>query len=623
MKLKLSPFSKPLKGSFTVPGSKSITNRVLPLAALSGKKIQIFGALKSEDTDAMIEALKKLGVSIEEKYSGGANYDYIEIHGEKGRFAQTGDITLDCKNSGTTLRFLTALCILRKGNTLLGGNDRMQERPIRDLGDALQNLGIEVEYLEKQGFPPIGIQGNLNISSKTVPISGNISSQFVSALLLLATHLPDINIDVRGNLVSQPYVEMTFQILKNFVASEYTVEADATSATYPMALAAITGGKVVMKNIPHNSLQGDAQFAEIVLKKMGCDVSWESGAESGERPPLHPPNNHLVLSSWSKEGGQRGISVIGPKKLQPLGEINLELMPDAAMTAVVLSACAEGRSRITGLSTLKYKECDRIHALTKNLKKMGANIESGNDAIEIHGDPSLLHGAEIETYDDHRVAMCFSVLGAVVSDVVIQNPECVRKTYPTYWEEYEEWQDPSTPLRVDIPRKIQKNIVLIGMRGSGKTTLGKAFAEKYGHDFVDTDQEIEKISGKTISKIVEQGGWDAFRELEKEICKSLANVQNTVIATGGGVVLNSKNMEYLKKNGEVIFLNVPIQELIQRLQNTSKKRPVLKSEKPLFQEVEEIWNERKDLFQKYADAELSEQENIEQSVELLQRLTTL
>jgi len=430
-KIELQPFAHPFSGAVQVPGSKSITNRILPLAALSGERISIFNALRSEDTLAMIEALRQFGVEIQAAFSSGANFSQLIVTGNTGVFPQTGAITLDCKNSGTTLRFLTALSALRAGETILTGSVRMQERPIADLVTALRTLGIRIEYLGKEGFPPLKVVGSGEFSGGATQVGGAISSQFLSALLLLSPFARQkFEIELPQELVSRPYFTMTVQLLKQlgvaaeeftvaanstlaFPQNKFTVEADATAATYPLAIALITGGTITVQNFSSNSLQGDSAFATRVLAWMGAEISEDSN----------------------------GLTLQAPKELQPLGEINLEDMPDAAMTAVVLAAYASGRSRITGLKTLKDKESDRLQALSSNLQKMGAEVQVGADFIETFGAPEKLHGAEIETFHDHRIAMCFAVLGAVVPGVVILNPDCVEKTYPTYWTEYEEWRN--------------------------------------------------------------------------------------------------------------------------------------------------------------------------------------
>ncbi|MBI5414245.1 3-phosphoshikimate 1-carboxyvinyltransferase [Candidatus Peregrinibacteria bacterium] len=426
----LSPFTHPFRGKISVPGSKSLTNRALLLAALAPGQTILKEWLSSEDTEVMITALREFGVDI---YFEGKERE-LTIVGTSGKFQNKSDLEIFCANSGTSLRFLTAVSALRSGKTLLTGAPRMKKRPLRDLSDALSQMGVLLNYPEKKGFPPIQILGNQVLQGGDIHISGKTSSQFLSALLHIAPFAGNpVRITLKNELVSELYVRMTIGLLEKFGVhvrqnerstefcidpqplsspGEVHIEGDATSATYPLGIALATQGSIIVQNICSNSLQGDAYFPEKVLKKMGAMVQMSSD----------------------------GIFLTAPQNLLPLDDIHLGEMPDAAMTAVVLSALAKGVSRISGLSTLRDKECDRISALVSNLASMGANVLSGKDFIEVHGDPLELHGAEIETFHDHRIAMCFSILGAVIPDVRILHPECVEKTYPTYWQEYEEWR---------------------------------------------------------------------------------------------------------------------------------------------------------------------------------------
>lgn len=426
----IKPFEKPLFGNISVPGSKSITNRIFPLAVLSGSNLVIQNALESEDAELMRNVLVQLGVSIlpgdvENTWNISSSHFFSSQKHEE----------LFCGNSGTTIRFIAALAALRDAPTTLTGIERMKERPIRDLADALSQMGANIEYQEKLGYPPLTIFpsplvrstcsafAGMRKSIKHITLSGKTSSQFFTALFHIAPYI-GMEIEVTDLLVSKPYIDMTIRILKDFgitvenqqyqrfiipqqsfsAPREYTVEADASSATYPLAIAALTGGSIQINHLPKNSLQGDAQFKTLVIDRM-------------------------VISDSKIQ-----------KKLQPLGEINLEDIPDAAMTAVVLASCAVGYSKITGLSTLRHKECDRIFALESNLKKMGIRVESGPDYIEIWGDPDTIHGADIECFNDHRVAMCFGVLGTLVSGVNILDPDCTQKTYPGFWNDLEKWR---------------------------------------------------------------------------------------------------------------------------------------------------------------------------------------
>ncbi len=434
MTLTIQPFTKPVCKKISVPGSKSLTNRLFPLAVLSEEPVVITGSLESEDAEIMRNALVKMGAKITEiKTESGISDWKVET---ANFFTNTDNIELFCGNSGTSVRFLTALCALRKGSTTLTGTHRMLVRPIGDLCDALKNLGVNIEYNKNTNFPPHTIFPSsiftqscdrftgMRKELKSVHLSGELSSQFFTALFHIAPKI-GLEIIVDNELVSKPYIDMTIEVMKDFgiqienVQNEYAIfkipqqnftvpttgtfeiEGDASSATYPLAIGLITGGNVEITNLPKKSLQGDAKFKELVIDKM-----------------RDPKNNSII----------------------PLGNIDLEDIPDAALTAIALCAYADGYSKITGLSTLRHKECDRLFAMETNLQKMGIEVKTGTDYIEIWGDSKKIHGAEIECFDDHRIAMSFAVLGTVVANVQILDPECTKKTFPTFWEDLEKWR---------------------------------------------------------------------------------------------------------------------------------------------------------------------------------------
>ncbi len=447
MTLIVKPFRKPLIKNITVPGSKSLTNRFFPLAVLSETPVVIKGALESEDAQIMRDALSKMGVKITEiKTESGISNWKIET---ADFFTNTDDITIFCGNSGTSIRFLTALCALRKGKTTFTGTQRMSVRPIGDLCDALQHLGVNIEYKEKKHFPPHTLFpasifthscerfAGMRKQMRSVHLSGKLSSQFFTALFHIAPRI-GLEIIVDDELVSKPYVDMTISVMNDFgieienrdnaykvfriKQQQFTapdtvfVEGDASSATYPLAIGLLTGGEVIIENLPKNSLQGDAKFTELVIDTM--------------RNPQYV--------QYRKEHGIQSKNPFNP--VRPLGEIDLEDIPDAALTAIALCGYADGYTKITGLSTLRHKECDRLFAMEINLRKMGITVQTGDDYIEIWGDSQKIHGAEIECFDDHRIAMSFAVLGTVVENVKILDPDCTKKTFPTFWESLEQWR---------------------------------------------------------------------------------------------------------------------------------------------------------------------------------------
>ncbi len=401
-----------------VPGSKSYTNRALTIAAMAQGAITLEGALLSDDTFVAREALGYLGLHIEQH---GTTF---EVRGQHAEFTMP-EKPLFLGNSGTATRFFTAMLTLAGFPVTLTGNDRMQERPIGDLLDALNQLGARVTSVHGNDCPPVHIDAQ-RLRGGTATISGAISSQFLSALLIAAPYAQtDVTLQVRDKLVSRPYVDLTLDIMRQFGVQvthddsrqffipgqqvyqgrTYAIEGDVSSATYFWGLAALLGQEMCVTNIPASSAQGDLGFVD-VLERMGCTVS--RGAE---------------------------VTVTGPSQLQPLGEIDLNPLPDAAMTVAVLAAFCPGVTRIRNVWNLRVKETDRLQALASELRKIGTVVEELPDGLHIEGDPTRLRGAEIATYDDHRIAMCFGMAGARLPGVRIQEPACVAKTYPGFWDD--------------------------------------------------------------------------------------------------------------------------------------------------------------------------------------------
>jgi len=418
--IEIHAVTKPLKPITTkVPGSKSYTNRALLLAALSKGTSTIIGAMDSKDTQVMIRALRALGIEIKQTKTG------LTIKGAAGTFKKPEKI-IDIQNAGTAARSLTAALATQSFNSKLTGDKRMQSRPIQDLTESLTKLGASIQT--NDGCPPVTILKPIKGGKTTV--NGEISSQYLSALLMaLPLAEKTSQIKVKGKLTSLPYVEMTLETMRHFgvrvqnknfrefiikpqtyKSVKYDVEGDASSATYPLALAALHGSKTTITNIPGTSLQADMQFLHI-LQKMGCTIN----------------------------KSKNSVSVKGPKNLKALGEVDLNQLPDAAMTVAILCAFANGTSKLTGLANLRVKECDRLSALTTELKKIGATVQEGKTFLTIKGNPLLQSAAEIETYNDHRMAMCFAIAGSAIGNMKIKNSSCVQKTYPTFWEDLKKW----------------------------------------------------------------------------------------------------------------------------------------------------------------------------------------
>ena len=423
--IKLNP-TVHCSGEITLPGSKSISNRVLLLSALcqKGQVTGVRDVLDSDDTRVMLSALDALGVSITQI----AEHDY-DVVGTGGEFTNK-DADLFMGNAGTAIRPLTAVLALQNGRYHLHGVPRMHERPIGDLLDALVQIGIQVEYTGNVGYPPFTLspaqipEGDLSLS-----IKGNVSSQFLTAVLIAAPLLNrNVTIHVIGELISKPYIEITLNLMARFGVSverdgwssftiaagsqyqspkEIFVEGDASSASYFIALGAIGGGPLKIHGVGLSSIQGDVKFAD-ALQMMGANV--------------------MMGANWIEvrgvdEGGLRAI------------ELDCNHIPDAAMTLATAALFAKGTTRLTNIASWRVKETDRLSAMATELRKVGASVVEGADFIEITppADDGWRH-AEIDTYDDHRMAMCFSLVALSKVGVTINEPECVAKTFPTYFE---------------------------------------------------------------------------------------------------------------------------------------------------------------------------------------------
>jgi 3-phosphoshikimate 1-carboxyvinyltransferase len=420
-KLEIVPFSRPPKAAVSLPGSKSITNRAVVLAALSGKPCQLHGALQSEDTEVMVECLQRLGFDARADWQNAA----IRLAANTtGRIVPASEADLFVGNSGTTMRFLTALVALGNGCYRLDGVPRMRERPIEDLLVGLRQLGVNARSELGNACPPVIVQA-AGLPGGEVMVAGETSSQFLSGLLMVAplARAP-LTIHWTGARVSKPYVLMTCEIMRQFgvevahsppsdffVAptqkfgrAEYVIEPDASAASYFAACAAITGGCVTVLDLPESSLQGDVRFVDL-LRQMGCRV---------ER----------CSAGWTIHGA-------------PLSGITVDMndISDTVMTLAAVACFATGPTSIRNVAHIRQKETDRLAALATELRRVGADVEELADGLSIT--PRPLHGAEIEAYNDHRMAMSMALIGLRVPGIVIKNPACVAKTYPTFFEDLE------------------------------------------------------------------------------------------------------------------------------------------------------------------------------------------
>ncbi|HAO99871.1 MAG TPA: 3-phosphoshikimate 1-carboxyvinyltransferase [Fibrobacteres bacterium] len=422
-KLVLPPISR-FTGTLRPPGSKSIANRALPLAAVARGTTVLENLPDGEDVTLMRQALAKIGIPIASTSSGDVK---VEGQGE-GLKAPNGDVSLFLGNSGTATRILTALLCAGDGIFRIDGIPRMRERPIGDLVDALKPLSgnTRIEYGDKDGFPPLTIHAR-GLAGGLTRIRGDLSSQFTTGLILtLPLCRGDSEVGVEGKLVSAPYVDLTLKVMRDFNATvereafkrfriqnpsgyqspgTFVIEPDASSASYFLAAAAIAGGPITVSGIGRDSAQGEAGFARM-LELMGAKVEYGS-----DRITVHG------------SGALRGI------------DADMDLMSDTGMTLAMTALFAQGKTTIRNVGNWRLKETDRLKAMATELRKVGAMVEEGPDWISIEP-PQKLFPAEIDTYEDHRMAMCFSLVSLGGIPITIRDPGCVRKTYPGYFDDF-------------------------------------------------------------------------------------------------------------------------------------------------------------------------------------------
>jgi 3-phosphoshikimate 1-carboxyvinyltransferase len=428
-RIEITPVIQPIRGRIRPPGSKSITNRALVCAALADGASTLSGALDSEDTRVMIDSLGRLGIRVE-SHDGGQT---LVVHGCGGKIpAKQAELFVG--NSGTTIRFLTALCALGHGTYRLDGIPRMHERPIGDLLEALNQLGADAQGEIRNGFPPVIIRSR-GLHGGTAAIRGNISSQFLSGLLMAAPCAEgDVDLAVQGELVSQPYIHATLRVMRSFgvaapatdlsrikitggrtyLSSRYAIEPDASAASYFWAAAAITGGEVTIEGLTKDSLQGDVEFVQC-LAQMGCRVECSPGG--------------TTVSGRA----ERGI------------DVDMNAISDTVQTLAVVALFADGSTTIRNVAHIRHKETDRIGDLARELRQFGAAVDELPDGLRI-SPPSGLHGAIVETYNDHRMAMSLALAGLRIPGVTILNPSCTAKTYPKYFDDLARLCGRITPL---------------------------------------------------------------------------------------------------------------------------------------------------------------------------------
>ncbi len=549
-------------GTVTLPGSKSISNRVLLLSALCAGTTTLHDLLDSDDTRVMLDALRTLGCTVQR------DGDRVTIGGLDGQLPNRR-AELFLGNAGTAMRPLTAALAVLGGDFSLRGVARMHERPIADLIDALRQLGCQIDYLENHGYPPLRIGKPLLNLSQPIAVRGDVSSQFLTALLMALPLVAsqDVVIDVVGELISRPYIAITLNLLARFgvhvhcdgwqrftipAASrlqspgDLHVEADASSASYFIALGAIApsnGAPIRIQGVGADSIQGDIRFVE-AARLMGASVT--SGA------------------NW--------LEVSGPGNGQSLRAIDLDCnhIPDAAMTLAVMALYASGTSTLRNIASWRVKETDRIAAMTTELRKFGAEVEEGPDYIRITPPESAAHwrAASVATYDDHRMAMCLSLaaFNPAGQPVRIQDPKCVAKTFPDYFETL------FSVVRTDLAHI--PVICVDGPTASGKGTLAAALAQRLGYHFLDSGAlyRITALAATRAGLTLDTSAQAAIADLVGRL---------DIRFSDGRILLGDENVSELVRTEEMgmnasrVSALLPVRQALIELQHASRRLPGL------------------------------------------------
>lgn len=591
------------------PGSKSISNRALILAALGSGQCRIKNLLHSDDTHHMLNAIRALQAADVTQEDGG---DILVVNGKGGKLlAPSEEIYLG--NAGTASRFLTTVATLvspslDSNNVILTGNARMKERPIGPLVDALRSNESNIEYIESQGSLPLNIAAGQGFKGGRIELAATISSQYVSSILMCAPYAssPVTLSLVGGKPISQFYIDMTMSMMASFGIqvtkstieehtyhipkgvytnpAEYVIESDASSATYPLALAALSGTSVTVPNIGSCSLQGDARFAVDVLRPMGCIVTQTDNSTTVQGPSI---------------GG-----------LKALSQIDMEPMTDAFLTACVVAAVANGGSTsITGIANQRVKECNRIDAMIHGLAEFGVNCKELSDGLTVQGidyKNLKIPPQGVRTYDDHRVAMSFSLLATLTNgEVLIKERRCVEKTWPGWWDILNSKfninligsEEAKSLKSLNFPASNQKrSIIVIGMRGAGKTSMSEWCATSLGFKMLDLDNLFVELSKFTISDYIKKFGWESFRDKEFEVFKhSLDNYsKGYVISCGGGIVetpaCRDLLIQYKTHDGIVLHIHRNIDEIVEYLKQ-DKERPAY------VDDIRSVWERRKEWYE--------------------------
>lgn len=539
--LSVSALRLPAQSDLRLPGSKSHANRAIVCAALANGKTVIRGATPCDDVLVMVENLAKMGFSVRwlDQECG-----ELEV---RGGIPAAGSGVLDCHNAGTTIRFLSSVAAVTPGDWTLTGDEYMQRRPIADLADALQSLGVSVTTAN--GCPPLMIRGGA-ISGSSVTLNATVSSQYLTSLLLISPQLPrGLSVTIQSTLTSEGYVDLTEKVMRDFgvivkkekntfivqksgyrAVSAYEIEGDWSAAGAWLVLNALTGSKVVLPNLRADSDQSDRLLPQ-------------------------------------------AIATLGKK-----GDVTLDCgdIPDQVMNLCVLAAYRKGTTVLTNIANLRKKECDRIHVIASELARAGADISERGDELVIKGKASLpAADVTLDPHADHRMAMAFAILGLVRGGIRIRNPECTAKSYPSFFRDLE------------TVRQSGKPVSIVGMRGAGKSSLGRRLAKKLGAEHLDSDHLFQDAEGP-IRPYIEKHGWDAFRKKEEDVIASAIR-PGTVLSLGGGALGSARTRKLIRERTVAVWLQASEPELLKRLSN--EKRPRL-TDLPLKDEIRKFLLER-------------------------------
>jgi 3-phosphoshikimate 1-carboxyvinyltransferase len=472
--LTIDPLVEPPNARIDLPGSKSITNRALVVAGLADGESELAGVLFSEDTHVMMDSLQKMGVGIRQNLNGLS----VSISGTGGSL-QRPEETLWVHQSGTTARFCLPLAALCGQEVTIDGDKQIKNRPHEELCKALQSLGAQIEYLEAPNSFPLVVNGK-DLQGGQISLNGGISSQFISALLLAAPCFPDqLELNIDGDLVSRPYIDMTISVMQAFGAqvqrvndrryvvsptgyrnSRYEIEPDASAASYFFAAAAISGGSITIEGLGSRSIQGDTRFVDIV-EKMGAKVVRSDNA----------------------------LSVTGTGSLIGI-DASMKEISDTVPTLAAIAPLASGPTVISDVAFIARKESDRVTALITELRKIGVQAEKTETGMVIY--PGEVQKGTVHTYDDHRIAMAFSILGLVVPGITLDSPQCVAKTFPSFFDVLDQ-------VRVAGDAKLSI-LAIDGPAGSGKSTLAKQVAKQLSLEYLDTGAMYRSVAAVALAQ---------------------------------------------------------------------------------------------------------------------------